>query len=937
MRNIRCTVITTWCVLASIAGCALTGRMQAQDTAPAQPAAPGRNLVPAFKVRARVITMQNKAPAGQKFYFLLGGAGNPLWEWDSVNATGSDWSNWGTYTPEANNYPAKEWTSIFPLLLALHAYTFSTVPDATYGTRVWTASPLQLEVQIQLDEQPDKIVTLSPTLAGNHSPQNIPGLFLGLLLWRGEADPATGKFWKAGGQPRVMPMREFNQKRYWNKLKDVQVPVAERPRHFIIADRFMTGDHEVGLREDAAQVFGRLGFTAVGGLPAPRDLQKAPGVSPTLRRTVSTSNYTPPGGLFPHHAKIISTVPWNGDYDAWAKAEAKPFLDAGFAPQDVALFGISDEPGWIYPAEIEHVMKDPAALERFRTYLKAQGLQPADVGAAGWDQVLPSGPSAAKDLPSRRLYYWTMRFFPHESAQHYAATTRALQKAFHPDLRVFTNWANFNARFYGPGPGNILWNPVLTTSPDVGEGSHDWLEFGRLRGGTVLWTEDWFGDTAAYVWSFYNSLLRSAARKSGVEFGGYIIGRTAGDRPHGVLQKALSIAGHGGKTIFYYTFGPDYIKGGDAYSDTPGSDVLMPQIAEANRAIGEAEELLWPGKPPRAPVAILHPQSAQLWDVPTPTTGPQPLRIKILSHGAGNSSTVDYVAEVFNLYLALQHANIPVEWVDEEDLTAKGLSPYKALYVTALNIPTEGIQGIKQWVNAGGTLVTVIGAGTHDRYNEPSTLLSDFTGLKEEARPRFLIEVLGRETKPPIHEANGAAGAFKAIVRGKLAGSAPAGATVEAKWADDNSPAIVQRVLGKGRVYHYTFMPGLSYIYSSEDMLKLTGATPIGRFPTGFSSTLRDWIARPIRQANVQPPVALSTPMIETPLLLSDKGAAVTLLNWNNEPQKNLSVTVKVPFAVGSAGSVQQGKLTFKQAVPGQVTVTLPNLDAADVLMLRPR
>ncbi len=81
----------------------------------------------------------------------------------------------------------------------------------------------------------------------------------------------------------------------------------------------------------------------------------------------------------------------------------------------------------------------------------------------------------------------------------------------------------------------------------------------------------------------------------------------------------------------------------------------------------------------------------------------------------------------------------------------------------------------------------------------------------------------------------------------------------------------------------------------------------------------------------------LSTPMIEAPLLLSAKGAAVTLLNWTGAAQQNLNVTVKVPFAVGSISSVQQGKLTFKQSAPGQVTVTLPSLDAADILMLRPR
>lgn len=39
-----------------------------------------------------------------------------------------------------------------------------------------------------------------------------------------------------------------------------------------------------------------------------------------------------------------------------------------------------------------------------------------------------------------------------------------------------------------------------------------------------------------------------------------------------------------------------------------------------------------------------------------------------------NRATVDYLAEVFDLYLALQHANIPVEFIDEDDLSPQGLN-----------------------------------------------------------------------------------------------------------------------------------------------------------------------------------------------------------------------------------------------------------------------
>jgi hypothetical protein len=38
----------------------------------------------------------------------------------------------------------------------------------------------------------------------------------------------------------------------------------------------------------------------------------------------------------------------------------------------------------------------------------------------GWDEVLPIRRSRATDLPARRLFYWTARFFAYDSARHFA-------------------------------------------------------------------------------------------------------------------------------------------------------------------------------------------------------------------------------------------------------------------------------------------------------------------------------------------------------------------------------------------------------------------------------------------------------------------------------------------------------------------------------------
>jgi beta-galactosidase GanA len=99
-----------------------------------------------------------------------------------------------------------------------------------------------------------------------------------------------------------------------------------------------------------------------------------------------------------------------------------------------------------------------------------------------------------------------------------------------------------------------------------------------------------------------------------------------------------------------------------------------------------------------------------------------------------NAATVDYMAEVFDLYLALQHANIPVNFVDEDDLTAEGLQSYRVVYVTEPNVPREGQAALLKWMRNGGVLVTISNAATADRYDDPCSLIADATGIAEKPR-----------------------------------------------------------------------------------------------------------------------------------------------------------------------------------------------------------
>ena len=816
--------------------------------------------VPTFELRARIVSVGGAAPGtDQTFRIALGNA-------EAQEAVGSAFSGWLTADRDVI-------TSIVGQYPNSYLKRYPVVTHLSIGGVV---DPTHVELELRFDGD-DQVIAMAAELWGGN---------LGVLVWR------------EAGKARAGTMADYNRK-YWAAMGTAAVPSAERAKHFPIIDRFIGGDGDrTNWREGITQL-SRAGFNAIMAPPSRnvRQLLREAGQERT-----AWAIYNPPGYAFDFSEDITLE-----SIDAWAANLAKPYLDIGYERTDMAAYAMSDEPGWYFPGRFEVLLASPEGMARYHGYLRAQGFTPADLGATDWDVVRPIGQTAATDLPSKRLFYWTMRFFSWDSAGHFADSTRAMEKAFYPGVPVLVNWNFFAGRFYLPGP---VGNNSAKQDPDAAMGCHDWHEFGRMRGCTMLWTEDWFGDEKAYQWSYYCSRLRVAARLGGVDFGGYVIPRTAGGRQDGVLQKILTIAGSEGKALKYFVFGPEYNFPGNCYSH---KSFLLPKMAEAHHMIGQAEDVLWPGRMPQPQVAMLHPRSSQLWDTPE---GAVHRPLLDVTNTNLNGRTTDYFAETFNLYLALQHANIPTEQIDEDMLNADDLAVYRVLYVTGPNIPAEGQEAIAAWMKAGGTLVTVSGAGQFDRYNEPCDVL----GSAGAARPRALVkdsDALAQSGRIRIGDeevlAYGPRGRLRRDDDTRLVFT-------------DGKPALHITRIGQGREVHFTFMPGISYWRSRS------GTTD--KLPTGFSQTLRDLITDPVHDAGVVAPVSANVPLVETPMLVSEAGAAITVLNWTGAPVDALTMTARPGFAVARAESIKQGPLAIRK-IAGGVVVTLP-LGAADIVKLYP-
>lgn len=815
--------------------------------------------VPRFHLRFRV-TKQNLVTQN----FALNGLKEmPM---QSVGNQWSDWVKFGTLQAEQvlKGYP-NLYLKRFPVVIKLR---LSGKVDF----------PVTVNAEIKWDKT-GEVVPLT---------ENLSGSVFGIMLWI-----------NSNGEPHAGSMADYNRLMIWDKIQSKPLDASEIPQKFPLVDRFIGGSNDSNEWRDGVNNLSKYGFNSIM-LPASSAIRDL--LQETVVHRTASAIYNPPGYAFEFTLKDkekgdgSQTTPQI--LDAWAKKLAKPYSDAGYDLHDISLYNMSDEPGWYYPATIQSLQKDAAGMARFHQYLKDQHLRPSDLGTTDWNAVQPIGVSAAVDLPHRRLFYWTMRFMSWDSARHFANSTRAMEKAFYQGIPNPVNWNFFSGRFYVPGP---VANNRDKSSPDAAMGGHDWFEFARMHGSTMLWTEDWFGDNQAYQWSYYAAKLGPAARRADSRWGAYVIPRASGQTEFGLMQKVLSVIGNGGKAVEYFTFGPEYNFPGNCYSTR--ADVLLPKLAQVHRMIAKAEDVLWPGQKPQAQVAILQPRSSELWD----SNG-----ISDATNTNMNRATVDYMAEVYDLYRGLQQQNIPADFVSEGELTPAGLKGYKVLFVTEPNFPREWIRGLSKWVNDGGVLVSVSGAFTSDRYNDPMSDFQEVRGITEKQRPRLMVPDADKLPKSGAIDGWSIYGVKGQIIQ--------PGGEVTANF-DDGSPAIIERKSGKGAYIHYAFLPGIS-AYVSRD--KKSGF---------FPEAALKWIAFPVHQAAVQTPVSVDQLNVETPLLLSPDGAAVTLLNWRKEDLSRLNVTVHPPFAVKSVESVTTGKIPFVQK-GGAVTFPMP-LKGADIVMLK--
>jgi hypothetical protein len=598
-----------------------------------------------------------------------------------------------------------------------------------------------------------------------------------------------------------------------------------------------------------------------------------------------------------------------------AAANYKAYSAGGVKTQDLAFAMLMDEP---FGETLAKLATDAASTEGFRAWIKSQNLTPADLLVSSWDEVKPITYEQKTELPA--LFYYSQKYRTVALGNYMAMQAKLLREQWQGNFPIVSNFSDgaiAAANFYAQG---VDYFTLL----------HDTEQH-------AIWSEDWGNFSATYQDSSFNvELMRAAARKNGQVMGQYLIayhGRSGYD----TRLKAVSEAARGVKLFKSFMYGPQWTTyESEVWQSVP--DAWKDQAAAVHE-IGAVEDELLPAMPKKAQVALLYSSSADIWN-------------------DGKDWATGF--ERMHTWLALAHAQIPVDVIGEDDVASGDLAGYKVCYFSDANLTATAAQKLSDWVKSGGTLIMTAGAGERDEFNR---LLKSLNALLPYRRNP--VEILqkyygGSGSKLASLKPQGS------VVAGKLKFDILAqkqtfadvkienGTTIKSTF-EDGTPAEIQSVVGKGSVICKGYLPALDYIRTAliakssvadlskkienntgrptaEDAL-LLDKNQKSYNPRQYPAGVRDAIIQSAKDAKVEVPIVCSVPLVDAVYMTSAKGIVIPLANYTLQPIKGMTLDISVDKPFREVRSVYQGVLPFKKIGAKKIRVTLP-LECTDFITI---
>jgi hypothetical protein len=360
-------------------------------------------------------------------------------------------------------------------------------------------------------------------------------------------------------------------------------------------------------------------------------------------------------------------------------------------------------------------------------------------------------------------------------------------------------------------------------------------------------------------------------------------------------------------------------------------------LRDVTHAVGFVEDLLPESRAIPSPVALLVSASTEHWDLAGiardraghDAFGPDFRKTRLNAH-----------LDRLGIWTALTFLGASPDLVMEEDVTEEGLKNYRVLVVVGDCLPPAMAPALEAWVRKGGVLLATANAGRYDPYRTPSDDLSRLFGLESRDTEERITFIRPRQELPflkPLATLEGWEAGWhmpQLATREKLKPARDA--EVLAIFADDRSPAILERHLGKGRVVYVAALPGVAYLWSALQPPQVPDRGPgTHSVPTAFDPGARRLFEKVLEAATVTPVVQANPPLVDTRLLKAPSGYLLPLANYHDKVGQKVTLTVQLDAPIRKASSAYHGKLDMKKTKEGLV-ITLPSLGYGDVVRLDP-
>jgi hypothetical protein len=510
--------------------------------------------------------------------------------------------------------------------------------------------------------------------------------------------------------------------------------------------------------------------------------------------------------------------------------------------------------------------------QRFREYLRKNGFDPLELISDGglkkarqlskeeqWNlvNITPSLPEKPKQYYESANYRYKLWY------EELAARTRKFEKKY-PGKRILTG-ANFS--------------PHMNVWPDV----RQWIGPFRAGAMTMTWTEDWWWqipEVSPQVYGFLLDAFRLAGSYHGAPAQFYVMPFKGNSPDNFRRMNALGLA-HGVKILNHFHTEAQVLTTWD-YVSIMDSPRTYQAVHDVIHDVGVIEHRLFPAMPQQAQIAIMLSGASDTWD--TEDIG-----------GGGHLYSAKFNVnneERKAIWLALRHAQYPVDLITDEDIADGDLSRYRVLYIVGSEMLRAAAGPLMNWVKNGGIVYATGGGGLLDEYHAPLEMLYNMYGIKKQELIRHTRHIRPRNTlkkiKPydELHIEGPDEETDKIVLPAYLYRESfrPETKTdIGGKYSSDNSAGLIINNFEKGRTIYCGVLAGIAYLKPA-----ITESSQV--LPTDFPENVRRFLTLPAIWAGVISPVRTSDPLVEAQYLSGAEGDIVALINWRDEPIKNLVV-----------------------------------------------